>query len=76
MKPIVLIPNSNGKIELTKEELQKLLDDAYEQGKHDAPPVLPYWGINNEPYCLPKSITTTATDKDYEIRLVAKEESK
>ena len=67
MRPIVLIANSNGKIELTKEELQKLLDDAYEQGKHDAPQYVP-WYINNEPYCQPKSITTTNTNEDYEIR--------
>lgn len=65
MKPIVLIPNSNGKIELTKEELQKLLDDAYEQGKHDAPQYVPLH-INNEPYCQPLSIN--CTDKDYEVR--------
>lgn len=68
MKPILLIPNSNGKIELTKEELQKLLDNAYEQGKHDAPRYVPWWGINNEPYCHPVSITTANTSEDYEIR--------
>lgn len=66
MKPIVLIPNSNGKIELTKEELQKLLDDAYEQGKRDAPQFVPLRNIINEPYCQPLSIN--CTDKDYEIR--------
>lgn len=70
MKPIVLIPNSNGKIELTKEELQKLLDDAYEQGKHDAPQFVPLWRdvTNIEPYCEPISITTIGTNKDYQIR--------
>lgn len=36
MKYIVLTPNANGKFEFTKEELQKLLDEAYEQGKKDA----------------------------------------
>ena len=75
MKPIVLIPNSNGKIELTKEELQKLLDEAYEQGKHDAPQYVPWWGINNEPYCHPKSISST-TLEDYKIYVDAKENSK
>lgn len=70
MKPIVLIPNSSGKIELTKEELQKLLEDAYEQGKHDAPQYVPWWGANNVPY------VTTTDLKDYEIHIDAKENSK
>ena len=38
MKYIVLTPNTNGKFEFSKEELQKLLDDVYEQGKKDASP--------------------------------------
>jgi len=29
---IVVSPNKDGKIELTKEELQKMLDDAYDKG--------------------------------------------
>ena len=29
---VVVSPNKNGKIELTKEELQKMLDDAYNKG--------------------------------------------
>lgn len=48
MKYILLTPNADGKFEFTKEELQKLLDDVYEQGKKDAPtnfvPVYDYNG--------------------------------
>lgn len=29
---VVVSPSKNGKIELTKEELQKMLDDAYNKG--------------------------------------------
>lgn len=32
---VVIEKNKNGKIELTKEELQKMLDDAYTQGYTD-----------------------------------------
>lgn len=32
---VVIEKNKNGKIELTKEELQKMLDDAYTQGHID-----------------------------------------
>ena len=32
---VVIEKNKNGKIELTKEELQKMLDDAYAQGHID-----------------------------------------
>lgn len=61
MRPIVLVPNKNGKLELTKEELQNLLDEAYEQGKRDAvlttttnPPPLsiptPHYSTDHMPY--------------------------
>lgn len=49
MKYIVLTPNTNGKFEFSKEELQKLLDDAYEQGKKDAPPnYVPVYDTNKD----------------------------
>lgn len=32
---VVVVTEKDGKIELTKDELQKLLDDAYTQGKSD-----------------------------------------
>ena len=32
---VVVSPNKDGKIELTKEELQKMLDDAYNKGYAD-----------------------------------------
>lgn len=33
MKIKMFMPNDNGKIELSLEELQKLVDEAYEEGK-------------------------------------------
>ena len=32
---VVVVTEKNGKIELTKDELQKMLDEAYQQGKTD-----------------------------------------
>lgn len=32
MKVKIFIPNSNGKIEFTKDELEKLLDEVYQEG--------------------------------------------
>ena len=36
MKVHVVYPNENGNIEFTKEELEQLLDQVYEEGKADA----------------------------------------
>ena len=35
---VVVSPNKDGKIELTKEELQKMLDDAYNKGYAEGKP--------------------------------------
>lgn len=48
---VIIEKNKDGKIELTKDELQKMLDDAYSQGYADANkkydtityPSYPYW---------------------------------
>lgn len=47
---VVIEKNKDGKIELTKEQLQKMLDDAYSQGYSDGNrydtityPSYPYW---------------------------------
>lgn len=37
MRIKVMIPNENGKIELTPGELQQLLNEAYNQGWNDKP---------------------------------------
>jgi hypothetical protein len=48
MKPIVVKETYNGKIDITAEELQKIVEEAYEQGKADAStryyPYYPYSG--------------------------------
>lgn len=36
MKIKVFYPNENGKIEFTKQELEKLLDEAYKEGYSDS----------------------------------------
>jgi len=60
---VVLCSNSNGKIELTKEELQKMLDDAYNKGYSEGTlksydkisiPSYPIYYSNAEPNKLEK----------------------
>lgn len=45
MKPIVVIPGKNGKISYTVEELEKLLEEVYNEGKKD--------GMSQYPYYIP-----------------------
>lgn len=45
MRPIVVTPGKNGKISYTVEELEKLLEDVYNEGKKD--------GISQYPYYIP-----------------------
>lgn len=68
---VVIEKNKNGKIELTKEELQKMLDDAYTQGYTDSQrryetityPSYPVWYTNTSPSIISKdSITLNGTD--------------
>ena len=49
--------NEKGKIEFTKEELQKLLNEVYNEGKMDSYTI--YYGSSNAP--LPYYGTTTAS---------------
>lgn len=52
MKIRVFTLNKNNKIELTEDELKKLLDESYQDGKNDArtttisTPSYPYWYDN------------------------------
>lgn len=58
MKPMIItIPSNDGKIILTKEELEKILSDAYEQGRYDGKessptyvPYTPYTPTINNPW--------------------------
>ena len=45
MRPIVVTPDENGKISYTVEELEKLLEEVYNEGKKD--------GISQYPYYIP-----------------------
>ena len=67
----VITVNSNGKIELTKEELQKLLDEAYEDGLNQRlpsnypityPSITPYNPY--DPYITWKAPDVTCTTAD------------
>lgn len=61
MKPIVIVAiEKDGGILITKEDLQKLVDDAYEQGKADGRDT---WATPNNPI----TITPTPTWKAPEI---------
>ena len=43
MKIVVVSPNEQGKFEFTKEELEKLLDGAYEEGYNRGRALYYYW---------------------------------
>ena len=58
---VVIEKNKDGKIELTKEELQKMLDDAYNQGYVDGKGR--YETITYPSY--PAWLTANAASKDY-----------
>ena len=53
--------NSNGKIELTKEELQQMLDESYRDGCNSVTITTPSYPYN--PYS-PFLYTTTSTESD------------
>lgn len=42
MKPVIVVAGNDGRIELTQEQLEKIVTDAYEQGRADAPRYYPY----------------------------------
>ena len=50
MKPIIVKPNEEGLICFTEEELQKLIDDVYAQGKADSTTYIPYGYPSNNLY--------------------------
>lgn len=45
IKPIVIVVDKDGRVSMTVEEMKKLLDDAFEQGKESGTTT-----INNYPY--------------------------
>jgi len=61
---VVIEKNEAGKVELTKEELQKMLDDAYNQGYADGnrstTVTYPYW-----PYTVLTNDPCSISSKDY-----------
>ena len=65
MKIRVFTLNKNNKIELTEDELKKLLDESYQDGKNDAStttistPSYPYWYYSTTTGCADDLSTTT-----------------
>lgn len=68
---VVIEKNKDGKIELTKEELQKMLDDAYTQGYTDGKgrydtityPSYPVWYTTTSSNTISKdNVTINGTD--------------
>ena len=53
--------NSNGKIELTKEELQQMLDESYRDGCNSVTITMPSYPYNP---CSPFLYTTTSTESN------------
>ena len=79
---VVIEKNKNGKIELTKEELQKMLDDAYNQGYMDGKgryetityPSHPIW-CTTANAASKDSITLTSVDVSTELEVMTNDET-
>lgn len=65
MKPIIVRENRDGQVMLTTEELRKIIDEAYEEGKKDGTVTkvtYPYWLYKPyEPYNPYKTVTWDKT---------------
>lgn len=87
MRIKIFVPNEYGRIELTKEELEKLLNESYQQGWADKPERPYYYYQTSYPYATycstgdtansitTQSVSNTAVLAD-EAMAVAKEEIK
>ncbi len=60
---VVIEKNKDGKIELTKEELQKMLDDAYTQGYVDGKWKYDTITYPSYPWYVSTNTNTISTDK-------------
>ena len=47
MKPIIIELNENGNVELAKERLQEMLNEAYAEGRKDSFQYVPFFPNNN-----------------------------
>ena len=67
MRIKIFTPNEYGRIELTKEELEKLLNESYQQGWNDKPyydsyryyPTVTYCSNTTNPYEIRATLDTT-----------------
>lgn len=74
MRIKIFTPNENGKIELTKEELEALLNESYRQGWNDKPYYGGYW--YNNPYNSASTSANTAINSSYDLTDPVMEEIK
>lgn len=66
MHVVIVYANKEDKIELTKKELEKMLDDAYKAGKDDAQTYYPHpWTITTPSY-PPNSVHYSTGDKPFD----------
>ena len=85
IKPIVIVADGNGRVTMTVDEMKKLLDDAFEQGKESGTTTInnypyhqyrPWW---NDPYYTTiicgnaTTMTGTATDTTTTLTIEGKE---
>lgn len=61
---VVIEKNKDGKIELTKEELQKMLDDAYTQGYTDGKGRYDTITYPSHPWYINTATSATTTNAD------------
>lgn len=71
MKIKIMYPNSKGKIELTKEELEKLLNEAYNEGYSDGLPRYYSYGgslstVTTAPYCNATKTSSKLSSLSYD----------
>ena len=57
MKPIIVVTQEDGKILLTKEELEKIINDSYNEGFKD--------GGRFKPYTIPYRDGTSSSNEDW-----------
>ena len=62
MKPIIVKPNEDGLICFTEEELQKLIDDVYAQGKADGTKTAPVPSYGDKWTCSGTNVRPITTD--------------
>lgn len=64
MKPIILEKDKDGKLQVTVDEIKKMVEDAYEAGYEDGRKAVPIT-IPSTPFYTPMPNTTPWIDRDH-----------